>query len=66
MADILDFRPADDKTGRRARHTAQASGCEIVIFPGVRYERWEDDGGNNPTPQPKRKRALRARAQKAG
>lgn len=41
MADILDFRPAEGKLGRRAAGAAGASPCEIVIFPGVRYERWE-------------------------
>ena len=34
--------------------------CEIVIFPGVRYERWEDDSAK-PTPQ-KKKKARKRRA----
>lgn len=38
MADILDFRPPGTRSARR---TIGAS-AEIVIFPGVRYERWDD------------------------
>lgn len=40
MADILDFRPTEGKSGRRSGG-AGSTGCEIVIFPGVRYEHWE-------------------------
>jgi len=39
MADILEFRVTEKRSrkaqGRRRR------GAEIVIFPGVRYERWD-------------------------
>ena len=65
MASILQFVARTEQVRRRISSEAVLQ-CQIVIFPGVRYERWDDDGGNNPTPQPKRKRALRARAQKAG
>ena len=41
MATILEFRasqePSKPAHGRRKRRSA-----EIVIFPGVRYERWSD------------------------
>lgn len=42
MATILEFRSEAEKSpakaGRRRRRSA-----EIVIFPGVRYERYGDD-----------------------
>ena len=48
MADILDFRPTEGKPGRRERGAARAATCEIVIFPGVRYERWETAAKEKP------------------
>jgi hypothetical protein len=55
---------------REATHTAssktgKAQTCEIVLFPGVRYERWSDES-EKPAPQKKRakkrKRVQRKRA----
>lgn len=65
MASILQFVA---RTAQVRRHISSEAiqQCQIVIFPGVRYERWEDNSENKPTPQPKRKRNRRARAQKAG
>jgi hypothetical protein len=44
MATILEFiKPG--ATPREAQPSTQASaeaGAEIIIFPGVRYERWDD------------------------
>lgn len=40
MATILDFRPSGSRSGAENAGAARAP-CEIVIFPGVRYERWE-------------------------
>jgi hypothetical protein len=39
MAQILSFRTPESKTG-----TALRKGCpaEVIVFPGVRYERWSD------------------------
>lgn len=41
MAKILEFRVLPDKAPQAAvrQHRRPA---EIVIFPGVRYERWDD------------------------
>jgi hypothetical protein len=39
MADILDFRAHECKAARKTSQGAGAPTCEIVIFPGVRYER---------------------------
>ena len=54
MADILDFRPTEGKTSRRPTKGAPASSCEIVIFPGVRYERWETAAKEKPKSPRKR------------
>jgi hypothetical protein len=43
MAKILAFRPVELKrveSGVRARRSA-----EVIFFPGVRYERWNDRDG---------------------
>jgi hypothetical protein len=49
MATILEFRSdvqqASSKVGRRRRKSAQ-----IVIFPGVRYERHDDAAPSCSTP----------------
>ena len=61
MADILDFRPSEGKTGRRGSSSGGA-GCEIVIFPGVRYERWDRSAAPQQVqdaPKPARKRVKR-------
>ena len=36
-----------------------AQPCEIVIFPGVRYERWSGETPPAPTPAPAPKRRRR-------
>jgi len=40
MATILEFRASDEKL-LRPRHRKSGS-AEIVIFPGIRYERWRE------------------------
>ncbi|MDZ5698365.1 hypothetical protein [Chelativorans sp. M5D2P16] len=37
MATIFSFKP--DHTPARARRALPAGGAEVIIFPGVRYER---------------------------
>ena len=60
MASILKFaqrvRPAAGRTGREGE---MAGPCQIIIFPGVRYERWGDAGGGKPAPRAKRRRRRR-------
>jgi hypothetical protein len=45
MATILEFRklvePAGSTTAQVQQTSARAA-CEIIVFPGVRYERWEE------------------------
>lgn len=41
MATILEFRASFDEVTPRPRRRKGRS-AEIVIFPGIRYERWHD------------------------
>lgn len=41
MATILEFRASHDEAASRPRRRRGRT-AEIVIFPGVRYERWRD------------------------
>jgi hypothetical protein len=52
MATILEFRPVQ-KAGRSMRN-GHDTPAEIVFFPGVRYERWDEAVAVKP-----RKRARR-------
>ena len=47
MATIVKFKPAGGGS-RDATTAAVKAQCEIILFPGVRYERWE----TTPPPQP--------------
>jgi hypothetical protein len=66
MATIFNFKAADTST-RRGDSAAQNAQCEIILFPGVRYERWAD--APPPEPQklsePKRSRAKKRVAEMA-
>ncbi len=48
MAMILDFKAGSDLSPKtpKLRLRGRVRTAEIVIFPGVRYERWEE----NPAP----------------
>jgi hypothetical protein len=54
MATILSFHPRrpSGPASLPPGHEAQ-----LIVFPGVRYERREPDGGGNHPPDPKRKQA---------
>ncbi|MGD9804748.1 MAG: hypothetical protein AB7E81_23210 [Hyphomicrobiaceae bacterium] len=40
MATILEFRASDERFLRPRHH--KSGSAEIVIFPGIRYERWRE------------------------
>jgi hypothetical protein len=40
MATILTFRKVELQ--RQGCDTAGAVSCEVIIFPGIRYERWNE------------------------
>ena len=46
MATILAFRPGAERTQPAGHRLAALGDAEIVIFPGVRYERWADTPDN--------------------
>jgi hypothetical protein len=52
MATIHEFRPS-----RRTGRSNLEGGAEIIIFPGVRYERWTEP----PAEKPKRRRKARTK-----
>lgn len=47
MGLILNFKEHASRSCGKAARVSIAGSAEIVIFPGVRYERWDDeaDGG---------------------
>ena len=63
MAHIVEFRPPSNRSERRPRADAPAA-AEIILFPGVRYERWEDD--TPPAPSKGHGTASRGRPRKTG
>ena len=42
MAVILEFKGTVLRSASPAFEAASRAGAEIVLFPGVRYERWDD------------------------
>lgn len=60
MAEILKFVWKDPAL-RRGRDVAERGACEIVIFPGVRYERWTESTPPAPAPKPAPKKRRRRR-----
>ena len=56
MANILEFRAAASKLADCSDRTSVGCSAEIVLFPGVRYERHED-----PPPAPKPRNKARRR-----
>ena len=45
MAKIISFRASKDEAGKARRQKGRSA--EIVIFPGVRYERWSGDAAQS-------------------
>lgn len=52
MGKIVEFASRTMATGQRPAAPGRAQQCEIVIFPGVRYERWECEASAPPPPDP--------------
>ncbi|MFM9938035.1 MAG: hypothetical protein ACKVP7_00900 [Hyphomicrobiaceae bacterium] len=53
MADILEFRVKSTPTAP-PRSKRRRKAAEIVIFPGIRYERWEDAPSSDSAKVPER------------
>jgi hypothetical protein len=47
MATILAFRPVEFRRHAHALATTAAQPAEVILFPGVRYERWKEDAGKD-------------------
>lgn len=56
MASILEFRQPALQCRQGTGKTAGAASADIVLFPGVRYERWTE---GQPQPTKPRQRARR-------
>jgi hypothetical protein len=57
MATILDF-PAIEVAPRARKARRGRSSAEIVLFPGVRYERWSDDAAEPAIERDTRRRGV--------
>jgi hypothetical protein len=55
MAKILTFRPAGTRRDEGGFTSADAS-AEVIVFPGIRYERWGDAEGAPASPAKKQSR----------
>ena len=57
MATILEFRHEHRQSARQ--RNGSAAPADIVFFPGVRYERWDEmPGRDNPKKQMRRRDKL--------
>lgn len=52
MSKIVEFASRHNPASMRTGPSGQTQPCEIVIFPGVRYERWNDAPAKPNTPEP--------------
>lgn len=52
MATILEFRASSEEGVTRSRRRKGRT-AEIVIFPGVRYERWRDPEPSSESSKPR-------------
>jgi hypothetical protein len=59
MADVVEFRCSSHK--RRAFEASRAKSGEIVIFPGIRYERAPQDSASEEPKAPVSKKARKKR-----
>lgn len=55
MATVLDFRAPDGRIRTRSLAPRAPKSAEIVIFPGIRIERWTERRPAQPEPQNRRK-----------
>lgn len=58
MATIIEFRGSERAPAARGAGVQGRKSAEVVIFPGVRFERWErtaaDPAAANPATKPRR------------
>jgi len=51
MAKILAFRPEEQRRHESACAAREHGSAEVIVFPGVRYERWNEAGDAEPMRQ---------------
>lgn len=56
MASILEFKPAAFGSRQEAERNEAAGSADIVLFPGVRYERWTEAPSESDAPPRRRAR----------
>lgn len=59
MASILEFRRPELRSGTARSSAGGGASADIVLFPGVRYERWDDEAAASasaPRSRPARRR----------
>jgi hypothetical protein len=56
MGHILEFKEHTPKSCGKASRVSLAGSAEIVIFPGVRYERWGEEAKSDQRVATKRDR----------
>jgi hypothetical protein len=58
MAIIFDFKPSESSARATLARSVNAA-CEVILFPGVRYERWDvtPPPQANAEVQPRKRRA---------
>lgn len=56
MATIIEFRASSSRTAGAPPRGVRANSGEVVIFPGVRYQRWSDESAVKPRGKKTRRR----------
>lgn len=56
MADIVTFKPSETSARDVCAEERQQK-CEIILFPGVRYERWGAEVSPSPRLAPKSRKS---------
>lgn len=57
MATILTFRPAAPEPDAGDSAPRATTTAEVIVFPGVRYEHWDDAAGDGDTQSQERAKA---------
>lgn len=59
MAKILTFRPAELRRCESASIARERASAQVIVFPGVRYERWSQSDDTGPRSECETKKQTR-------
>lgn len=59
MAKILTFRPAELRRCESASIACERASAQVIVFPGVRYERWSQSDDTGPRSESETKKQTR-------